>query len=400
MFSIIERKKTSLCQIFFLLFGVWAIITAFWSLQQDTSLLRGLYFLFLFIGTFRMGELLFESPFKRRFALLITITFLVIVILNLISLALDYPYYPLEGRHYSGFRGFTSHPNKLAQYILLLLPFTLISLYFLKEQYGKAQALKLGLSGKRANTLNSSVEKRWFKESKYYYLLFGIILCVLSYYLLVHTRSRAALGTLFLIAAFFIFFALSIRNVIKIIISISVVLLLLFSFSPEFSKSLNDFVFEGNSTNLFLNRQHLIDASYEAAIEGGVKGIGYGVSSPQFQSYKYGGYYVGSKYFQREKTISVLALIEEVGVVGLLLFFGGICSVLYANLRLLTKYKADKNFYVPLFSFSFLLSLCVYAQIESWWVRLDSAPLTLFFIFAGLIVGSVNSSNVVVQRKA
>lgn len=378
-----------MCQLSFLVFGVWAIITAFWSLEQDNSLSKGLYFLFLFIGTFRMGELLFESPFKRRFALLITAFFLVIVISNLISLALGYPHPSLEGLNYSGFRGFTNHPNKLAQYILLILPITLISLYFLERHYNKVPALKPILQGDEASDkAGITLAEKYFNKSKVYYFLFGLVLCLLSFYLILQSRSRAALGTLLIFAAIFILFSLGIKKVLKIIIPASIVFVLLLSFSAGFSKSVGNFVFEGSSKNLLLTRQHLIDASVAAALEGGVKGIGYAVSSPQFQGYRYGGYYAGSQYFQREKTVSILALIEETGVIGLLLFMAGIASLLYANVKLLIKYKADKNFYLPLFSFSFLISLCVYAQIESWWVRLESAPFPLFFIVAGLLVSA------------
>jgi len=44
------------------------------------------------------------------------------------------------------------------------------------------------------------------------------------------------------------------------------------------------------------------------------------------------------------------------------------------------------------FSFAFLISLNIYAQIESWWIGIGSAVLPVYFIFAGASIFSTNNT--------
>lgn len=61
------------------------------------------------------------------------------------------------------------------------------------------------------------------------------------------------------------------------------------------------------------------EPSYKAALNGGLTGLGYGISDPDILLPGTGSHYDGERYV-REKGNSVLALIEEVGFTGLILF--------------------------------------------------------------------------------
>ncbi|MCZ7612765.1 MAG: hypothetical protein M5T52_04270 [Ignavibacteriaceae bacterium] len=61
------------------------------------------------------------------------------------------------------------------------------------------------------------------------------------------------------------------------------------------------------------------EPSYRAAQNGGLTGLGYGMSDPNIKPGSLGDHYEGER-FVREKGNSVLALVEETGVVGLVLF--------------------------------------------------------------------------------
>ena len=72
--------------------------------------------------------------------------------------------------------------------------------------------------------------------------------------------------------------------------------------------------------SILSRRMILWEPSFEAAKIGGAAGLGYGISAPNIKiSELTGSYYENGRYV-REKGNSVLALIEEVGIVGLAAF--------------------------------------------------------------------------------
>jgi len=78
----------------------------------------------------------------------------------------------------------------------------------------------------------------------------------------------------------------------------------------------------------------------------------------------------------------------------LLLFLSGIVTIL---LKLIKSIKNNvKDFYFFLFTFSFLIALQVYAQIESWWIGIGAAPLPIFFVLAG-VISNIGNNNQTVQ---
>ncbi len=61
------------------------------------------------------------------------------------------------------------------------------------------------------------------------------------------------------------------------------------------------------------------EPSYKAAQEGGLVGLGYGISHPEIRSGEYSDHFENGRLI-REKGNSSLALIEEAGLIGLVLF--------------------------------------------------------------------------------
>ena len=76
------------------------------------------------------------------------------------------------------------------------------------------------------------------------------------------------------------------------------------------------------------SRYLLFESSYNAASEGGFFGLGYGISHPQIKSLGAGDHYESCRFI-REKGNSVLAMIEEVGIVGLILFLLPVIKIVY-----------------------------------------------------------------------
>jgi len=158
-----------------------------------------------------------------------------------------------------------------------------------------------------------------------------------------------------------------------------------------------------------------VEPSYKAALEGGLFGLGYGISHPEIRAGEYSDHFEKGRLI-REKGNSSLALIEEAGVVGLILF---ILPIIYMLIKLLdTRYQIPDDKYLSgirnlpagskgqasgiQYSVSSILivalaALLLHAQFEAWWVGVGSVQLPLFFIYFGLIVQGSKSNSFTVK---
>ncbi|MBI9070779.1 MAG: O-antigen ligase family protein [Melioribacteraceae bacterium] len=386
--EVIQQPKATF--FFFLSFGIWSLTTALWSSDWQITVTRSLFFLFLLISCFRMGELLNKKKVSKGLILLLVIPNLLIILPNIISFIFNYPAKELFGYKYFGFMGFTNHPNKLGQYILLTFPIAIMGVEVLRrkkklniklvEDEGKHGGMKARMHEK--NECMSS----WrygslavFNHSiiqSFNLLSFGyLILVVCNLVLLYSSHSRAAIISLGLIFVLYLLFTKSFKKIaIWGSILFSIIAVLYISVNP-IRESINTHLLK-QETNFLDNRRYLIEASWEAALEGGFFGIGYGISSEKYVSNDYGDF--KSEHFTREKTVSILALAEETGIIGLTLFLLGVVLLFF------TIWKHRDSRIVLLFGI-YILVLQVYAQIESWWIGIGAAPLPVFFIFCGYI---------------
>nr|MDA3859871.1 hypothetical protein [Melioribacteraceae bacterium] len=133
---------------------------------------------------------------------------------------------------------------------------------------------------------------------------------------------------------------------------------------------INHIIFKG-SDSAYSTRDKLFDDSFKAAQNGSFFGLGYGVSDPEIKN----PIYVGGSDKIREKGNSFLALIEETGVIGLLLFLFPIFYFFNAiGWREIFKKK-------KLFSLVILYSsLLLHSQFEAWFGGVSSFQLLVYFI--------------------
>jgi hypothetical protein len=346
----------------FIMFGLWALITSFWSSDQITTMYRSLFFILLLIGSFIAGRYLTKFKIHQIGYFFLFIN-LLIVSSNLLSFIIGIPDLPIKGAKYFGFMGFTNHPNKLGQYIFLTFPFALFSIYYLREL---------------------------FKEKRGYLIVLAVLLILSNFYVLWLSKSRASMGALIMFIFVFVIFSINLKKIFTIVVPTIVSLALIIGLSSNLTKYINNFIFKNDSSNIFSSREYLINASYKSALDGGIFGLGYGISSEKYVAKEFGDFRT-TEYFQREKTVSLFAIIEETGIVGMFLFLSGVIAVLVHNFKLLQAHKNSNYFHFYLFTFSFLLALNVYAQIESWWIGIGSVPLPLFFILSGIISKTNNN---------
>jgi len=349
----------------FIVFGIWSLVTTFWSNDKLVTINRSIFFLALLLSSINMGRYLSTLHFTdfTRLFLIINIT---IVAVSLITLIFNYPDLPLKGSKYYGFMGFANHPNKLGQYLFISFAFT--SIFFI-------------------NKILTSNSKKWF------YTLSFVIIALLNFFILYKSFSRASILALFLFIFFFSILSIDKKRIFKFGFPLLLLLITLFYSSSTFKSELMLFLYKHDQENFISSRELLIKQSYQAAFDGGLFGIGYGLSSDKFVAPELGDFR-SDTYFQREKTVSLFALVEETGFIGAFFFLSGLMSFIIALLMQLKQISDQLKKQFITFNLSFIIALNAYAQIESWWIGLGSLPLPLFFILIGLSLQEVLFPNV------
>jgi len=347
----------------FLLPGLWFLLTSLWSSYPEVSALRALYFILISTGCMSAGILWQRYSGKGIFDFLLPANIFV-VLLCLFSVIINIPSDSWTGGHGKGFIGFFGHQNLLASVILFTLPGVIFKLHS-----------KAGV-----NSNQSSVNRNHNSNTNYFLLTTHYLLLTANLLLLTLTYSRSAILSLIFGMIVFLILTKSWK-----IISYSFIIAAVFTFIIYFTPSLNqlaDKIIKKDFPEVYSSRIWMWEPSYRAALEGGLIGLGYGISHPEIRSGEYSDRFENGRLI-REKGNSSLALVEEAGLIGLILFLipifyillrviSGKVSLLATNYSLLTAALA-----------AFLL----HSQFEAWWVGVGSVQLPLFFIYTGLLTG-------------
>lgn len=353
--------------ILILLFSVWTLVTGFWSEYQWFTLRRGLYFLLVSFGSFAAGFSL-SNNFKSNIINSFLYLNILFVLISLISLLTNTPENSWSGGNGFGFMGFTNHQNKLGQDIYI----TAAPLFFL---------LKTN------------------RKNNFKYLI--VILVVINIILLFFTVSRASILMLFFTWLFFLSASLPLKknlffSILFFIIGFGSIYMIKITHLKD-SLSITK-----NETYFGINRETTLKYSFQAALNGGLFGLGYGISDNRFIDPKLGNFDNEKEglIYRREKTVSLLALIEETGIVGLVLF---LLIIVYPFklfwLKILSKerkinasinFNQNVDFSLIIYALAFMITLNFYGQIESWWIGIGSSVLPIYFIYSGMVIKSLS----------
>ncbi len=362
-----------------LAFPVYCIITSIWSLYQLLSIQRSLYLIFLYTGI--LSAILLYKKYNSELSIKFFIPAnIIIIILSLFSLITNIPANSWSGGNGLGFMGFAGHQNTLAAAILFTFPGVI---------YLVSSDQSIVISNK-----NNSFP---FLTSHFLRLSSFILLLIVNLLLLILTYSRASWFALFIGLITFIILTKNIKIILSFLSLLIILSILTFSI-PSVSKFMESLINKDDSP-LFSRREILWKPSYEAAKLGGVIGLGYGVSAPDIKTPILTGSHFEDGRYVREKGNSVLAVVEETGLIGLFLFllpvFWVIRKFTIYNSQLTIKEKPNNN-YSPalphgsrgrfLILNSTLAALLVHAQFEAWWVGVGSVQLPLFLIYLFLAI--------------
>ncbi|MBA4251645.1 MAG: hypothetical protein C0442_07985 [Chlorobiaceae bacterium] len=150
------------------------------------------------------------------------------------------------------------------------------------------------------------------------------------------------------------------------------------------NKYLNHLLFKGDA-KIYSTRAVMYESSLDAAIKGGVFGLGFNVSDPeQFRKWLIRE---SNGFVLREKGSSLLALIEEVGVIGMLLFYLPQLLILLSLIKRFRRVSFNKSIKLISeeklrygFAIAVLISLIIHSQVEAWGTGVGSVFFPLFLI--------------------
>ena len=358
-----EIKNNKILRLFLIFtstFALWSLATSFWSLYPLISIMRGLYYLLITFGS-TLGSYLYLRKSKEINLNFLLYANILVVALSLISLIFKVPNNSWIGGNGKGFMGFAGHQNTLGAVILFTMPASIWEIINKVSQKAKDKS------------------KFKFKFDSILYLS----LLILNFSFLILSYSRASILSFF---AGVTIYCLIIFKWKFILISTIILLSLFFLLISNSFLGIETWsLLEKGYNDPFFTRRILWVPSYKAAECGGWIGLGYGISDPNIILTGTGSHFENGRYI-REKGNSILAIIEETGLIGLTLFLSPIIYVLYLCSKYYYKLKSKINY--PKLFIPFILALLLHAQFEAWWVGVGSFELPLLFSIFALILFS------------
>jgi hypothetical protein len=387
----------------FLIPGLWFLLTTLWSSYPEVSASRALYFILISVGCISAGTLWLRYSQKGLFDFLLPAN-IFIVLLCLFSIITNIPSDSWTGGHGKGFMGFFGHQNLLASVLLFTLPSVFHRVVIVTKSRIRAvitidsrRTSFAGMTDADEPSFRLRSESDGKNDTSYTSIQHPvpsipmIIACCLlltaNFLLLSLTYSRSAI--LSFIFGVIVFLILSKKwKVILYSIGAAAVISIIIYFTPTLNDPV-DKILKKDFPEIYSSRIWMWEPSYKAALEGGLFGLGYGISHPEIRSGEYSDRFENGRLV-REKGNSSLALIEEAGLIGLILFLIPIFYILFKVI-----FKKD-----PLLPTTYsllsaaLAAFLLHAQFEAWWVGVGSVQLPLFFIFLGLTAHQASSTEI------
>ncbi len=328
----------------FYVFLGYALLTAFWSENAALSLVKwGIYALLaipLLIGGTIIPRKTDENPLWPM-----GWVFVVILGVSLVAFFLRF------GWVGGNFRGFSGNSNALAASIFFCSPWYLFEL-----------------------------RRRW-KDKAMRRLL--IMVGVLTFVIMVATFSRAACFAMLIMC---VIATRGLKLQRKVLLAYVLVLMVvsLYLLRPStFDVAYQNFVLK-RSDDVLKSRTDQLNDTWEAAKQGGMLGRGLGVSIGMSRYWEISNHFSD---FSREKGNSMLAIVEEIGIVGLLLYVALLYSLFGSLREAARKAGPDQKFLYNL-ALGFLVGSVFHSAFEAWF--LSSGPDAAdFWAMMGLFYGAL-----------
>jgi O-antigen ligase len=199
------------------------------------------------------------------------------------------------------------------------------------------------------------------------------------------TTSRAAYLAFVCILAGFLL-ALGLRRYLALAVVAAFITGSLALMAPALTESIvnrNIYKYASEEQGVFFTREQGLEETYNAAVEGGWIGVGYGVSVND-TNFVVGVTAVG---YGREKGNAQLAIIEETGVVGLILYVILIFTVFSELVGALRACRIKEHKVLMGVFIGTLVGMIANSIFEAWWVAPGSPEFVYFCAMSGTALG-------------
>lgn len=328
------------------LYSVWCISTTFWSERSELSFMKSALFFILTFTMISAGQYwVARKGLNKSFDYLIP--------LSVVAFAAAIPGYFINPHAFDGklFQGYVYGSNMFGSLVAMTIPFTLWRCYL--------------------NWSRPRMRNIWV----------GLFLLSMLFLLMSMSRSAMLMALLCLTVGLF---SVTINRLIIGLYFIIVIVAFVYSFNPGIGSKFVKKVVYKNADTISYTRVQTWGDSLEKATLGGWFGVGYGVSIGSASRELQGLTAVG---YGREKGNSQLAIIEETGVVGLILYILTLVSLFQV---LLSRYiqTENKDLKVALGLFiGALTGMVVQSVFEAWWVAPGAPESAAFWALVGCALG-------------
>jgi len=350
---------------FGLLLGIyilWCVTTYFWSDVPQLSISKAIAFgvtatVFISAGQFWVSGWRHDSP----------LSFLqpVLLVALLAGLGANGPTQPLDAE-VQIYRGLSGNPNYLGMLVATSFPLALYFAYQTNRERRSvlAQLLSLALLLVLAILL-------WKSGSR------SSLLCVLATLTLFFSAFMTDTKVFVLIAAGFVAFSVPIV-------------------APDIQQGVyTRFVVKGaDNEDIFYTRRGPWEQSYRAALEGGIMGLGYGVSAGH-DTFEIG---LTASGYGREKGNSQLAIWEEIGLIGLAIYALLLASLARAlRTGILFARSQEQRIQISLLA-GLTFGMLLQSVFEAWWTAPGAPESAVFWCTVGAGLGLAQRAYAEAQR--
>jgi len=271
----------------------------------------------------------------------------------------------------------------------LFLPMMASSIYALAIGKGWLEGNFMGMSG-NSNALGASImltspwliyelKRSWGNRRRRRWL---VALACSTVVVMLATHSRAALCAFFIVPAF-ASRQLKVRRKVTVLYVAVMVLILTFAFRPEtFDLFYHSYVAK-RSDNIMASRGTQMEDSWDAAKQGGLFGEGFGVSVGMSRYWEITTF----SRISREKGNSILAIVEETGVVGLA-FYLAILVAMYLAFRRSSRNPEPDQKFIANIAIGYFLAALVHGQFEAWFLSFGP-DVSVYWGVIGMAVGGI-----------
>lgn len=372
----------------FMLAPAWAVLSTAWSFFPALSFKFSIHFFVMTVMLYGLA-LLWRTYVKENFLIAFLPANIFVVVTGLISLIIGFPADAWDIGHGLSFAGIFTHQNVMASALLFTLPGAFALWNGGKKVKNKFEVQEKKDSNSHFGSFGHSIVDN--NKTVLFFLLFTF-----NFLLIILTYSRAAMLAIGIGVLVYLIFTKAYKTLLTgfaiAMVLLTINLTILPTCLPELGQSINQTVYRLLSKHEFeimAARTVLWKPSWEAAKLGGITGIGYGVSHPDIKIGNRTNYLKELNRYDREKGNSVLAIVEEIGLIGLIFFILPLIFVFYVLFKAFkqtTLTLTSTSISTTTLSLAFITAALIHSNLEGWLGgRTSVFRVFLIFIFFSLI---------------